>query len=86
MNSDLASVNFTSLSDEEFLTALLEANTQLVRSYFDRKSAAATEQIRRLFLDKDATFRGFGKRDSRGEAQLVESLAPIRDGANGGRQ
>lgn len=58
-NSDLLAVNFTELSDEEFHQALLEANSRLIEHYFERKRAAVLEQARRLYGERDASFRGF---------------------------
>jgi len=59
LNSDLLSVNFTDLSDEEFYACLLEANTTLVNNYYHKKRAEALEQLKRLYLLRDAGFRGF---------------------------
>ena len=58
-NSDLMSVNFTELSDEEFYRCLFEANRTLLTNYYthlmDRQIAVAE----RLYLQRDAAFRGF---------------------------
>ncbi|MBA4385077.1 MAG: B12-binding domain-containing radical SAM protein, partial [Anaerolinea sp.] len=37
MNSDLLSLNFTDMSDNDFHQALLEANTRLIQNYFSKK-------------------------------------------------
>lgn len=58
-NSDLLSVNFTGLSDEEFHGALLEANTILLRNHFEKKLAANLDSASRLYQQRDAAFRGF---------------------------
>lgn len=58
-NSDLLSVNFTSLSDEEFYESLTEANIRLINNYFAKKASFYCEQCRKLYGGKDATFRGF---------------------------
>jgi anaerobic magnesium-protoporphyrin IX monomethyl ester cyclase len=58
-NSDLLSVNFTGLSDEEFHGALLEANTILLKNHSEKKLAATLDAAQRLYLHGDATFRGF---------------------------
>lgn len=59
INSDLPAINFTDLSDEEFHRCLLDANKRLIANYFNKKSALTIEQARRLYLEKDSTFRGF---------------------------
>jgi anaerobic magnesium-protoporphyrin IX monomethyl ester cyclase len=58
-NSDLMSVNFTDLSDDEFHKALLKANTTLLENYFKNKMSAAIETARNLYLKKNSNFRGF---------------------------
>ncbi|MBI3378822.1 MAG: radical SAM protein [Nitrospirae bacterium] len=59
INSDLPTVNFTDMSDEEFCRCLLDANTRLLNNYFQKKISTALEQARRLYLERDAQFRGF---------------------------
>ncbi len=59
VNSDLLAVNFTDLSDDEFHRALYEANAALIRNYFQKKIEAVIGQARKLYLEKDAQFRGF---------------------------
>lgn len=59
VNSDLLSVNFTDMSDDEFHRALLEANTILINDYFQKKASDTIEQAEKLYLSKEATFRGF---------------------------
>ena len=59
LNSDLVSVNFTELTDEEFHQALLDANSRLISNYYSRKLELTLEEARRLYLDRDSTFRGF---------------------------
>jgi radical SAM superfamily enzyme YgiQ (UPF0313 family) len=59
VNSDLLSINFTELSDEEFHKALLSANTRLIRNYYSRSTRQAIEQAERLYLAADVSFRGF---------------------------
>lgn len=58
-NSDLLAVNFTDMSDNEFHRCLLEANTRLISNYYQKKLAVSLEQVDRLYLRKDASFRGF---------------------------
>lgn len=59
INSDLVSVNFTDMSDDEFHKALLEANSRLLENYFGKKLSAQIKSARRLYMEKDASFRGF---------------------------
>jgi len=59
INSDLLAVNFTAMSDQEFHQSLLEANTALLTNYFHKRLAATLEQTKKLYLQKDAGFRGF---------------------------
>ncbi len=59
VNSDLLSVNFTELSDEEFHACLLEANTVLLENYFRKKCASMVDQARQLYSNRDISFRGF---------------------------
>lgn len=59
INSDLLSVNFTDMTDEEFHQCLFEANSVLVKNYFDKKIASYNEQMGQLYLKKDSSFRGF---------------------------
>lgn len=59
INSDLLAVNFTDMDDDEFHKCLLEANVRLIDHYFKKKSAAALEDAKRLYLKKDVSFRGF---------------------------
>lgn len=58
-NSDLMSVNFTDLSDDEFYKALLKANTTLLENYFTNKMSDAIETSKSLYLNKDSNFRGY---------------------------
>jgi len=58
-NTDLLSVNFTPLSDEEFYDALNHANQRVIGNYCTALRQSYNHQLRRLYRDKDATFRGF---------------------------
>ncbi len=57
-NSDLLTVNFTTLSDEEYYEALYEANLILLNNYYDRMRKNI-EILDNLYKKRDATFRGF---------------------------
>ncbi|MDD5005748.1 MAG: radical SAM protein [Candidatus Omnitrophica bacterium] len=59
VNSDLLSVNFTNMSDDEFHRCLLQANTRLLRNYFQKKIKSMFNQTKDLYLHKNRDFRGF---------------------------
>jgi radical SAM superfamily enzyme YgiQ (UPF0313 family) len=59
MNSDLVSVNFTNLTDDEFHQALFEANHTLITNYLSKEQKVIEEGLHKLYFEKDITFRGF---------------------------
>lgn len=59
LNSDLLSINFTDLSDDQFHEALLQANSQLLRRYYQRAEQSAIKQAEDLYRKRDTSFRGF---------------------------
>lgn len=59
VNSDLLSVNFTDLSDDEFHRALFGANKTLLKNYYQHQLESMTRVAEKLYLEKDAGFRGF---------------------------
>ena len=50
-NSDLLSINFTELSDDEFHESLREANTKLLTNYFHNKVTSMIEMTKKLYLE-----------------------------------
>lgn len=58
-NTDLLSVNFTAMSDDEFYRVLDHANQQVIGRYCEQMGQSYRDQLRRLYRDKDASFRGF---------------------------
>lgn len=58
-NSDLLSINFTGMSDDEFHQCLSDANSQLLTNYFGKKLTGMIDQTQRLYSEKDASFRGY---------------------------
>lgn len=58
-NSDLMSVNFTRLTDEKYYEALSEANEALLNNYINKQAQKNKETLKSLYVDKDASFRGF---------------------------
>lgn len=59
VNSDLLAVNFTDMSDDDFHAALFKANTLLIEDYHHKKALQTVAAARRLYIDKDVSFRGF---------------------------
>lgn len=58
-NSDLMSINFTKLTDEEFYSALYEANEKLFNNYFKKTLIGNLEELKKLYFERNANFRGF---------------------------
>jgi radical SAM superfamily enzyme YgiQ (UPF0313 family) len=59
INSDLLAVNFTELTDDEFHENLCEANIRLMKNYHEKKLASMIKTTKKLYLEKDVSFRGF---------------------------
>lgn len=59
INSDLLAVNFTDMSDEEFHRALLDANTRILKNYYEKKARVTIVEAEELYLNKNKNFRGF---------------------------
>lgn len=59
VNSDLLAINFTDLSDEEFHQSLFDANRRLIENHFKNKSKCIVNEAKQLYMEKDASFRGF---------------------------
>lgn len=59
INSDLVSVNFTPLRNEEFHEALFEANKKLIEAYFENKKKKTLHEAYNLYYGKNVSFRGF---------------------------
>lgn len=59
LNSDLVSMNFTEMSNDDFHKCLLEANTRLINNYFENKRTATVKEIEKLYTERDTRFRGF---------------------------
>lgn len=58
VNSDLLTVNFTEMSDENLHHELCVANSILAKSYYDFKTAIAIDSARQLYRG-DSSFRGY---------------------------
>ncbi|PKM77883.1 MAG: B12-binding domain-containing radical SAM protein [Firmicutes bacterium HGW-Firmicutes-15] len=59
VNSDLQSVNFTNLSDDDFHRLLYEANQKLILNYYSACIKNTDEVLHKLYIEKDRLFRGF---------------------------
>ena len=59
INSDLLSVNFTQITDDEFHEALMHANTRLIKNYYEKQMKLSINTTSSLYLDKNVSFRGF---------------------------
>lgn len=58
-NSDLLTVNFTNMDDEEFYNQLTVANALLVKNHHEMVSRSMVTQMFDLYSNRDASFRGF---------------------------
>lgn len=58
-NSDLMSVNFTDMSDDEFYAVLYKANKTLLNNYYTAGQQKIEETMRKLYIERDSSFRGF---------------------------
>lgn len=75
VNSDLVAVNFTEYSDEEFHRLLYDANRRLLENYYENKKIEDIKVAKRLYLERDVTFRGFRHRRSGGSGYQDADLA-----------
>ena len=62
VNSDLLTVNFTDLNDEEFHQSLLDANIRIIKHYYEKKKLSSIRDATDLYLGKNVSFRGFRQR------------------------
>jgi anaerobic magnesium-protoporphyrin IX monomethyl ester cyclase len=59
LNSDLPAVNFTNISDQEYLHFLYEANATLLENYHKHQLDDQKCQFQKLYFGRDKSFRGF---------------------------
>jgi radical SAM superfamily enzyme YgiQ (UPF0313 family) len=59
VNSDLISINFMDISDKDAHRMLLEANTELVKNYVNKKTEKTLLSAQNLYLKGDTSFRGY---------------------------
>ncbi len=58
-NSDLMSVNFTKLTDDQYYRALHEANVTLINNFFNHQKLNYLNSCRKLYIERNSDFRGF---------------------------
>lgn len=59
LNSDLLSINFTDMTDNQFHVSLYEANQKLIANYFNKKCRLTIRDAEELYLHANRNFRGF---------------------------
>lgn len=59
LNSDLITVNFTNMSDEDVYENLRLANKELISDYYSKCHKTALQQTDDLYIHLNKTFRGF---------------------------
>ena len=59
INSDLFCVNFTDMTEEDAYAALCDANRILLKNYHAAQWDKVEEDLHRVYVEKDPTFRGF---------------------------
>ncbi|MCP4118194.1 MAG: B12-binding domain-containing radical SAM protein [Desulfobacteraceae bacterium] len=59
LNSDLFAANFTELTEDELYQELSQANIRLLENYLENKTTMMASQIKSLYSQRDASFRGF---------------------------
>lgn len=59
LNSDLLSVNFTNLTDEEYYHGLMDANLRLIENNREKGFVKVKKLLSNLYENRDPSFRGF---------------------------
>jgi radical SAM superfamily enzyme YgiQ (UPF0313 family) len=59
LNSDLMTVNFTELTDDEFYLALHEANQSILMNNHEIKQRKLIDMLNNLYVERNIDFRGF---------------------------
>ncbi|MDD5421874.1 MAG: radical SAM protein [Candidatus Omnitrophica bacterium] len=57
-NLELPTVNFTSIPDKEFIDLMFEANKEILHDHYDHVRDETIETFRKVYYEKDASFRG----------------------------
>jgi len=58
-NSDLMTINYTDLTDEEFYNELYNANKILLNDHYEHQTEENDQLLKKMYLERDASFRGF---------------------------
>lgn len=59
INSDLLSINFTDMSDEELYKLFFDTNKVLLENYYKHQLEQQISTAKKLYFEKDSSFRGF---------------------------
>jgi len=59
INSDLITINFTDMSDEDFYHLLYYYNKRLIIDYLNKQTKNYEKIMRKIYFEQDASFRGF---------------------------
>jgi len=57
-NTDLLTVNFTEMTDDEIYKLLYDSNCKLLKHYFDKILSNNLQSFEKLYFEKDSSFRG----------------------------
>ena len=52
-------VNFTDMTDEDFYSALYDANKKLLENYYTKQLQRSLQTAKKLYFERDKDFRGF---------------------------
>lgn len=58
VNLELPTVNFTNVPDNEYLSLLFDANTEITNDYYEHFRKESVETFRKIYFEKDISFRG----------------------------
>jgi radical SAM superfamily enzyme YgiQ (UPF0313 family) len=58
-NSDLQTVNFTNIPDDEFNMLMYDCNKALLNNYYTKQLASVLRQAEDLYIKQNISFRGF---------------------------
>jgi len=58
LNSDMITVNFTDMKEGDMYRLLYEANNTLMEAYYKDALCKTTDSLKRLYFDRDVSFRG----------------------------
>jgi len=58
-NSDLLSVNFTNMTDNQFYHELYKVNLELIKDYYQHQIESTDKVMQKIYFERDPSFRGF---------------------------